>query len=315
MRRSSLTTRHSEDRKWLSDWQDLALYADAKSFNKYHWGMQLSKRAQLLKTTELAFRDAYYRELSEAPLDLGRHGISFPFRQAIQDISHLDIQELVRLHALPNIKELTDEWDAKYATTPIASRFLNSYFVPGNDSSPGWHAVNGIQLHPLLVQAASEEVGMDNCAFERQLAVSFVGVDLTLGDAVLTESFTKWLREKRKKLSQTGVPALKAQPRKASKRHQSTFKTTESSMRSWHADKVLPYIDIRIRAKFDNRKLPSSEVIGEHLYPGHEGAGAKVRQKLALVSRDLLQLTTIRRLLDEGVASILIRSIDSDQKM
>lgn len=306
MRRLTPSKKHMEDSKWLSEWQDLSLYAEAKSFSFYHWGMQLWKRAQLLKSIDMQFRDNYHRELKKAPLALGQHEFSFPYRQAIQDISHRDIQQLVRLHALPGIRDLTDDWDTKYGSIPTASRFLNAGFVAGNQSSPGWHVIHGIQLHPLLIQVAAEEQGeQTDSEFERHLAAPFVGVDLRFSDKALRAGFEKWLQNRRRQLTDAGITSLGIPPKRAAKRNEATVKLTSGTLADWYSIRALPYIDIRLMAKFNERKAPSAAVIGEHLYPGQVGAAEKVQQRLIPLSKKLLQQSTYQRLINEGVATML----------
>lgn len=319
MTRTSTATKARSDKDWLTDWLDLSKYESSKDFGLFLWGQQLRARAQLQESWDVPFAEQLYAELKDAPLNLGFHDAALYLRKPVQDMSHLDLAQQNALCRLDGVSGVISEWNDSYANLSTADRILRTFFVArknegesddvqeennsdGNDKIWPWlHPLTGVQAHPLLVSFLSSE-DMSDSAMQQfaagVLGVAFVGVDLSYGDTALKRSFERWLSARRTAMTEARISAF-SQP--TSK--QSAMKLTSAAREHWRTLKVLPYIDIRLRAKFESRKMPTSDTIGEYLFGANGSPGEKVRQKVAPLSKKLLGKAVFWRLISEGVGA------------
>src|SRR5690606_33804071 len=118
-------------------------------------------------------------------------------------------------------------------------------------------------------------------------------------DSTLIRAFSMWLENRRTVLAKARISTLTPNARSVSAR----LKLTEAAREQWWKLKVLPFIDIQIRAKFEGRKQPRGEVIGEYLFAGQEEyfqIEHQAAKKTAPLAKKLLRPESYEQMLLKG---------------
>ena len=309
----------------MSEWLDLSRYDGAKEFGAYQWGMQFRARASLLKDLEKGefpqFHGKHCDDVKTDPLTLGSRNAMIPGPNSapIRDLGHLDMPILRSAFEIEEVTEAVSEWEKGYAPD-WRVRFLNAVFVAGHGSSLGKNALYGVQMHPFLLSMIAEGVNVDEeggcvaasdeeckqaIAFvEAMTSGAFIRVNLELDDKILLSHFEKWLKERRELCAASGMEHLAQAAKRTGGNRSGRLKLLPGDGLRWHKMMLLPYTDIRICAKYEKRKMPSSASIAEYVFQ-EERDEAYVRNEVAPEARRLLRRENYLQLLDQGVWGLL----------